>query len=171
MITFLVCIKIFFGRLLDVSIGTIRTIFSVKGKRLIAAFLAFFEVLIWYYVARSALNTTITSVLVPISYSLGYATGTYIGTYLSQVIIKGNTSVQIITSKATKENLALIRKSGFAVTTIDVYDSYDDKKKKLLLMEVQNQKISALNELINSIDKKAFITYKETQNIYNGFLK
>ena len=38
-------------------------------------------------------------------------------------------------------------------------------------MEVQNQKISALNELINSIDKKAFITYKETQNIYNGFLK
>ena len=129
MITFLVCIKIFFGRLLDVSIGTIRTIFSVKGKRLIAAFLAFFEVLIWYYVARSALNTTLTSVLVPISYSLGYATGTYIGTYLSQVIIKGNTSVQIITSKATKENLALIRKSGFAVTTIDVYDSYDDKKK------------------------------------------
>ena len=171
MITFLVCIKIFFGRLLDVSIGTIRTIFSVKGKRLIAAFLAFFEVLIWYYVARSALNTTLTSVLVPISYSLGYATGTYIGTYLSQVIIKGNTSVQIITSKATKENLALIRKSGFAVTTNDVYDSYDDKKKKLLLMEVQNQKISALNELINSIDKKAFITYKETQNIYNGFLK
>lgn len=171
MITFLVCIKIFFGRLLDVSIGTIRTIFSVKGKRLIAAILAFFEVLIWYYVARSALNTTLTSVLVPISYSLGYATGTYIGTYLSQVIIKGNTSVQIITSKATKENLALIRKSGFAVTTIDVYDSYDDKKKKLLLMEVQNQKISALNELINSIDKKAFITYKETQNIYNGFLK
>lgn len=171
MVTFLACLKIFCGRLLDVSIGTIRTIFSVKGKRLVASFLAFFEVLIWYYVARSALNTTLNNILIPISYSLGYATGTYIGTSLSKVIIKGNTSVQIITSHATKENLDLIRRSGYAVTTIDVFDSYDNTKKKLLLMEVQNSSLKKLNELINSIDNKAFITYKETQNIYNGFLK
>ena len=33
-------------------------------------------------------------------------------------------------------------------------------------------KLKELNDkLVNSIDKKAFITYKETQNIYNGFLK
>lgn len=171
MVTFLACLKIFCGRLLDVSIGTIRTIFSVKGKRLVASFLAFFEVLIWYYVARSALNTTLNNILIPISYSLGYATGTYIGTSLSKIIIKGNTSVQIITSHATKENLDLIRRSGYAVTTIDVFDSYDNTKKKLLLMEVQNSSLKKLNELINSIDNKAFITYKETQNIYNGFLK
>ena len=100
MATLLVCVKIFFGRILDVSIGTVRTVISVKGEKFAASVLAFFEVFIWYYVARSALNTPLTSVLVPISYSLGYATGTYIGTTLSRKAIKGNTSVQVITSKA-----------------------------------------------------------------------
>ena len=31
------CLKIFFVRIIDVSLGTVRTIFSVKGKNLIAS--------------------------------------------------------------------------------------------------------------------------------------
>lgn len=171
MATLLVCVKIFFGRILDVSIGTVRTVISVKGQKFMAAVLAFFEVFIWYYVARSALNTSLTSILVPISYSLGYATGTYIGTTLSRKVIKGNTSVQVITSKASRTNLERIRKSGYGVTIVDVYDTYDNKEKKLLLMEVKNRNITELTNLIKKIDEKAFITLRETQTIYNGFVK
>lgn len=171
MTTLLVCVKIFLGRILDVSIGTVRTVISVKGQKFAAAVLAFVEVFIWYYVARSALNTPLTSVLVPISYSLGYATGTYIGTTLSRSVVRGNTSVQVITSKATKNNLEKIRKSGYGVTAIDVFDTYDNKEKKLLLMEVKNKNIKDLTNLIKKIDTKAFITLRETQNIYNGFVK
>ena len=165
MAALLVCIKIFLGRILDVSIGTVRTVISVKGQKFAASVLAFFEVFIWYYVARSALN------FVPISYSLGYATGTFIGTTLSRKVIKGNTSIQVITSKASKTNLEKIRKSGYGITIIDVYDTYDNKKKKLLLMEVKNKNIKELTNLIKKIDEKAFITLRETQNIYNGFVK
>ena len=166
----LVCLKIFFGRIADVSIGTIRTIISVKGRTFMAAFLAFFEVLIWYYIAREAINTPTTSILVPISYALGYATGTYIGTTLSKTIIRGNTSVQVVTTKATLENIRKIRDNGFAVTAIDIYDSYDGQKKKLLLIEIKNHSKNKLIKLINSIDNKAFITYRETTGVANGFL-
>ena len=130
MAALLVCIKIFLGRILDVSIGTVRTVISVKGQKFAASVLAFFEVFIWYYVARSALNTPLTSIFVPISYSLGYATGTFIGTTLSRKVIKGNTSIQVITSKASKTNLEKIRTAGYGVTVIDVYDTYDNKEKK-----------------------------------------
>ena len=44
MTTLLVCVKIFFGRILDVSIGTVRTVISVKGQKFAASVLAFFEV-------------------------------------------------------------------------------------------------------------------------------
>ena len=64
-----------------------------------------------------------------------------------------------------------IRKSGYGVTTIDVYDTYDNKEKKLLLMEVKNKNIKELTNLIKKIDEKAFITLRETQTIYNGFVK
>ena len=153
MAALLVCIKIFLGRILDVSIGTVRTVISVKGQKFAASVLAFFEVFIWYYVARSALNTPLTSIT------------------LSRKVIKGNTSIQVITSKASKTNLEKIRTAGYGVTVIDVYDTYDNKEKKLLLMEVKNKNIKELTNLIKKIDEKAFITLRETQNIYNGFVK
>ena len=56
------CIKIFFARILDVSIGTVRTMIMVRGKMYITAILAFIEVFIWFLVAREALVTNINSV-------------------------------------------------------------------------------------------------------------
>ena len=39
----LTCIKIFFARILDVSLNTIRTTFVIKGKTFIVALIAFVE--------------------------------------------------------------------------------------------------------------------------------
>ena len=38
-------------------------------------------------------------------------------------------------------------------------------------MEVKNRNIKELTNLIKKIDEKAFITLRETQTIYNGFVK
>ena len=114
------CVKIFFARILDVSIGTVRTMIMVKGKMYITAILAFIEVLIWFLVAREALVTNINSVIIPISYSLGYATGTFIGTYISNNFIKSIIGVEIIVNKNQLELIDAIKKNGFAVSVIDL---------------------------------------------------
>lgn len=44
---FLICIKIFFARILDVSIGTIRANVMLHDKKMVAAVLAFLETLLW----------------------------------------------------------------------------------------------------------------------------
>ena len=165
------CLGIFTARIMDVSIGTIRTITMVKGASLKSAVLAFIEVFIWFLVAREALNTEYTSMWIAISYSAGYATGTYIGGILSKIFIKGNTTVQVITSKATKNNLKLLRDKGYAITVLDINDDFDGVKKKMLLLEINNNKIKELSKLIRKIDKSAFITYSETKTVINGFLK
>ena len=43
----LLCLKIFFVRILDVSMGTLRTVITVKGKTLYASLVGFVEVFIW----------------------------------------------------------------------------------------------------------------------------
>ena len=96
---FLLCLKIFFVRIIDVSLGTIRTIVTVKDRRLIASLIGFIEVFVWFVIVKEALNTDETSLFVAISYALGFSTGTYIGSYLSNKYIKGNFGVQVITSK------------------------------------------------------------------------
>lgn len=160
------------ARILDVSLGTIRTIIMVKGNSIKCAFIAFFEVLVWFIVAREALNTNYTSIyLIAISYSAGYATGTYIGSKLSNIFIKGNTTCQVITSKATKNNIKLLRDKGYALTILDIKDYYDGIKKKMLLIEINNTKIKELSKLIRKIDNNAFITFSETKTVINGFIK
>ena len=45
---FILCLKVFFVRIIDVSMGTCRTIVTVKGKKLLASLIGFFEVFIWF---------------------------------------------------------------------------------------------------------------------------
>lgn len=80
---FLLCLKIFFARILDVTLGTIKTVYIVNGNKIKSTIIAFFEVLIWFDIARTSLNTNIDSIIIPIVYSLGYATGTYIGMFIN----------------------------------------------------------------------------------------
>ena len=79
----ILCLKIFFVRIFDVSLGTARTIIMVRGKGFLASIIGFVEVLVWFLIVREALNTNVESIWIAISYSLGFATGTYIGSLLS----------------------------------------------------------------------------------------
>lgn len=79
----ILCIKIFLARILDVTIGTIKTINIIKGHKLKSSIYSFFEIIIWFYAARTALTSKESSLLIAIFYALGYSTGTYIGIYLN----------------------------------------------------------------------------------------
>ena len=72
------CVEIFLARIIDVSLGTIRTIIVVKGKNLIGSILGFIEVAVWFLVVEQALTTDDFNLFIVISYSLGFATGTYV---------------------------------------------------------------------------------------------
>lgn len=168
MTLFILCIKIFFARILDVSLGTLRTIITVKGKNLLAAFIGFIEICIWFTIVREALNTDETSMFVMLSYAAGYATGTYIGGVISKKVIKGTVSVQIITSKNDLGNI--IRKHGFAVSVMNI-KGQEDTDKYMLYIEVNNKSYSQLMNVVKEFDDKAFIVVNETKFVQNGFIK
>lgn len=163
----ILCIKIFFVRIIDVSIGTIRTIVTVKGKTFVSSVMSFFEVLIWFLIVREALNTDIDSIWIAIAYSGGYATGTYIGGFLSERFIKGNFGVQVITTN--KELSNIIKKSGFGLSKIDISD--DENEKFMLLIEIDKARFNKLKNVIKKYDKNAFVVVNETKDVYNGYFE
>jgi len=167
---FLLCLKIFFVRILDVSLGTFRTIMTVKGKTLYASLVAFIEVFIWFLIVREALNTDETSIFVAVAYSLGFATGTYIGGFLSKKFIKGNLTVQIITDNAYPILVDELRNNGYAVTVIDVEGKDKTKEKYMLYIQITNKSLTHLQKLVKSIDENAFIVVNETKYVQNGFI-
>lgn len=163
------CIKIFFVRIVDVTLGTLRTIITVKDKIFLASLIGFFEVLVWFLIAKEALDTAKNSILIGIFYALGFACGTYIGGRLSRRFIKGNLTVQVITSKATDEWLKTLRENGFAVSVVDIRQKDDDPDKYMFFMEINKNDFDRLHRLIKKFDKNAFIVVNESKVVINGY--
>lgn len=165
---FLLCMKIFFVRIMDVSLGTFRTMLMVKGKTFIAALIGFFEVLIWFLIVREAINTDNNSILIAISYASGFATGTYIGMAISDKYIKEILGIKIITPNF-KELIKKLKENGFAFTAIDVLNEEDNKKKIMILIEINSFSYNKLNRIIKETDKNAFMIINESKYVRNGY--
>ena len=162
------CLKVFLARITDVTLGTIRTMFTVKGKRLIAALIGFIEVLIWFLVVREALSTDDKSIYIAISYALGFAAGTYIGGFLAGKLIKGKIAIQVFT-----ENIVLadiLRDAGYAVTIIDC-NAYNTTAKYMLYIGIDKKKEREVRRIVEQVDAKAFIVENETNYVENGYFK
>ncbi len=168
---YLLCLKIFFVRILDVSLGTIRTVLTVKGKTLYASLVGFVEVLIWFLVVREALNVTESGILIAFSYALGYATGTLIGGKLSNKYIITPITVQIITSIEIDQAAAILKENHYGCSIVDVTGYDKERPKKMIIIETTSKRIKELKRLINEIDNTAFVIVNETKFIQNGYLK
>lgn len=165
----LLCLKIFGVRIIDVSLGTCRTIVTVKGNKFVASLIGFVEVFVWFIIVREALNTDETSIFVALSYAGGYATGTYIGGWLSAILIKGNFGVQVITSKKDDAMVSILRQKGYAVSVIHVEGQDKTNERYMLFMEIDKNKFKNLKKLIKSLDDRAFIVVNETREVENGY--
>lgn len=165
------CLKIFAARIIDVTLGTLRTVFFVKGKTIEPFIIAFFEVLIWYLVAKEALNTVGNTIYIAISYAGGYATGTFIGSYLSKRLIKGEVGVQVILEEGYDKLINKLHKKGYGVSIIELKNDYDGKYKDMLFIEVSTKNLRELTNMIKAYDKNAFMVVNETKIVHNGFVK
>ncbi len=72
---------IFYLRLVDVSLGTVRLIMIGRGRRKIAPLLGFVEVTIWV-VAISQVITNLDNIFNILGYSGGFAAGTLVGMWI-----------------------------------------------------------------------------------------
>ena len=167
MALFLLCLKIFVARLIDVSLGTFRTIMTVKGKYLIASLIGIVEVTVWLLVVKEALNTDNDSYFIIASYALGFSIGTYIGGRISKIFIKSNLEVQVVLSDKNDKIVNKIRKEGYGVTTIEVKGAKSNKY--MLYIQIKDKSLQKLKKLVKDLDANAFIAVNETKYVENGY--
>lgn len=112
-------ILVFFARIVDVSLGTLRTISIVQGRTKIAFFLAVAEISIWLLVLSAVLPKVVETPLLGFFYAFGFATGNVVGILVEKKLAMGYTNFRIITGKHVKEITSSLREKGFAVTTFE----------------------------------------------------
>lgn len=162
------CIIIFFARLTDVSIGTLRMIFVIKDKKLYSFIAAFLEITIWLLVARQILGDD-TDIYAMIAYALGYASGTVVGGYLESLFAMGYTTVEMIIPTTKSEMIQKIRDNGFAVSVINCHGATSENL--LLFMQVERKHQNELVTLLKKMDPDAFISATDVIDNRNGYFR
>lgn len=163
--TLILCIEVFFARLIDVSIGSVRTIYLVKQKNLVACILAFIEILIWFLVAKQTLTNESSNMFVILSYAAGYAIGTYLGGIINKYFVKGTLTAMVITTKDKKLLTDTLKDANYGVTVIPL-----EENKALMLVEFKKRNLKRLRELIKKTDRDAFLIVNETLHVENGYI-
>jgi uncharacterized protein YebE (UPF0316 family) len=116
-------IAIFFARILDVSIGTIRIISIVNGRIITAFILGFLEVSIWLVVISKVLQEINGNPVIGIFYALGYASGNVAGILLEKQLSFGNTLLRIICFDPSSDIANKMRGMGYRVLEFRGSDS------------------------------------------------
>ena len=83
------CLLIFFARVGDVSLGTLRVVMVTQGRRGRAALFGFFEVLIWVFAAAKVISS-LGKPQLAVAYAVGFAVGNYVGLTLERWVVMGN---------------------------------------------------------------------------------
>lgn len=166
-----ICLQIFLARLIDVTLGTLRTILIVKGKKNSAAIIAFFEVLIWFLVAKEALDNVDSTLLIPICYAAGFAAGTYIGIRITNKYIEGYVTANITTTKDNYKLIANLREKGYGVSVVGLKNELNNEKKDMLFVSMNKKNIEEIKEIVKNNNKDTFLIFNEVKHIQNGIIK
>jgi len=110
-------ILIFFARICDVTLGTLRIIFTSKGKKYIAPILGFFEIFIWI-LAITHIFKNLNNWACYIGYAGGFAMGNFVGIIVEERLAIGYELIRIITSKDAGDLISALRERGFGITSI-----------------------------------------------------
>ena len=147
-------VLIFFARIIDVSVGTLRTISIVQGRTKIAFFLAFIETTVWLIVLSQVLPKVMLEPLLGVFYAFGFASGNVVGILVEKRLAMGYINFRIITAKFAKEITDTLREKGFAVTNFE--GEGKDGKVTEIYVATDRKNLPMLIKIVKEIEPDAF---------------
>ncbi|MEA5077149.1 MAG: DUF2179 domain-containing protein [Anaerolineaceae bacterium] len=156
---------VFFARVCDVTLGTIRIIFISRGLRKFAPFLGFFEVLIWIVVIGQLVQH-LTSITAYIGYAAGFATGNFVGMWLEDRLALGTYMLRVMISGESQSLVNAIHEAGFGVTQVEATGSIGPVK--MIYIVVKRKDVDQVMAIIHGQTPQAFITAEEIRSAEKG---
>ena len=150
-----------------VSTNTLRTILVIKGQRIIASFIAVFEIGV-YLCGLTIVLQNLDRPLNIVAYCFGYGAGVYIGSKIEQYLALGYVDVQIIVDSAAHDLPSFLREKGYGVTSWTAEGRNGLRLVLHVLAKRSNEK--KLLGLINEVAPSAFVISYEPKNFVGGFL-
>ncbi len=160
-------LMIFFARLIDVSLGTIRIIFISRGFKYIAPLIAFIEINIWLLaIAQIMLN--LDNPVCSIAYAGGFAMGNFAGMLIEEKISIGSVIVRIIVKHDSDKIFSYLKSEKYGVTIVDAKGI--EGEVKLIFAVIRRGDLKKILNHIKTIHPHAFYTVEDVRTVQDAVL-
>ncbi len=160
---------IFFGKILEVTVSTIRMVLINRGERIKGTILAFFDVLLWLVITGTVLQGFQDDPLRMLVFALAFSVGNYLGSWFEDKLAFGLSSIQIVVpeSEESKKLATILRDSGFGVTVLK--GTGRSGERDLLLLFLKRKQINTAKTIIDNTYAGAVIVVNDSRVIRGGF--
>jgi len=166
-------VLIILGRILDVSIGTIRIIMVARGHRAVAPVLGFFEVTIWLLAIGKVMDnmkslTFVEALPSYLAYGVGFALGNYIGMWIEERMAVGMVAVRVITQRKSTRLPEELRSLGYGVTVLEGMGARGPVT--IVFAVIPRKLLSRVIEMIGQYNPHAFYSVESVRSYGGGVL-
>lgn len=149
---------IFVARFVNITLDTLRFMFTLRDKRGLSWILGFVESILFVVIISSVL-TNLENPLNIIGYAAGYATGNVVGMAIEKRLAIGFTHFSIISKNQSTEIADRLRHEGYGVTEIPARG----RESSFMLVEchVRRKQADEVEALVLSVDPEVFITAED----------
>lgn len=157
---------IFFARVIDVTLSTMRILMIMRGKSVTAAVIGFFEVSV-YILALSRVIGALDHPIRLIVYASGFAAGNLLGSRIEERLALGFSTAQVISLDKSEELAEKMRQRGFGVTVLEGCGR--EGTHQILHILLKRRDMPCFLAIIRDIDSQAFVTVMDTRKIFGGY--
>lgn len=159
-------LAVFLLRATDVSMATVRMLLIVRGRRVLAPLIGFFEILIWV-TAIGIVVQHLDSPLHVVGYAAGFATGNYLGLRLEERLALGLATIRTVVRTGGAELAATLRAEGFAVT--EMPGTGRDGAVEVLYSVIPRRTVDRCLALIDRGAPESFVVVDEPRLVRRGW--
>lgn len=156
---------IFTARVLDMTLDTLRIIFISRGRKFLATFSGFFEIIIWLF-AIGQIMQNLTNITYYLAYAGGFATGVFVGISIEEKIAMGTVVVKVITKKEAVELVEYLKLEGYGITSFDGQGATGQVK--LIYSTIKRKDLDNVIGMIKRFNPKAFFSIEEVRLANEG---
>jgi uncharacterized protein YebE (UPF0316 family) len=153
---------IFLARVIDVSMGTFRTIVVFRGFPARAAVIGFVEILIWV-AASSQVLRQVNAWPLMVAYAGGFAAGNYLGVWLESKVAMGQELFRIIATGADGKLAKRLSENGQPVVSLNC--RINGRDAEVLLVTTDRRNSPALLAKVRESDPDALYTISDIKTL------
>lgn len=164
-----VCLIVFFAKITEITIQSLKTCMMVKGERLKAAGLAFVECTVWGLAISTIIGSLGDRLFLLFFYCLGYAAGLFLGSSLEGKIALGTSSVELILNDENRDIvIEYLKKNSRGYTVFEGHGSTG--RMNMILVILPRREVKTISREIKSIcHGNVFLVVGDVNKFVGGF--